>query len=181
MYKDLTPEEKAIRVARNKAWRNKNSEVKSRLNACNKKYRDKKTPAYLDSKKRSDLKWYAELKKDRPWYLLWQAAKARAKRKNVPFDITPDDVEALWSDTCPILGIKMESVVGEMNHHSSASLDRIIPEKGYVKGNIIVISFRANTIKSCGTLEEHRKIVSFLEKQHTLQETSNQDPDCQQS
>ena len=41
----------------------------------------------------------------------------------------------------------------------SPSLDRIVPELGYVKGNIRVISNRANHLKSDATLEEHRKIL----------------------
>lgn len=167
MYKDLTPEQKAICVARNKKWRNKSDEVKKRINASNKKYRDKKTPAYLDSKKRSDLKWYADVKKDRPWYILYQSAKARAKRKGLPFDLTPEYIESIWSDICPILGIKMESNIGEINMQTSPSIDRIVPEKGYVKGNVEIISFRANTIKSFGTLEEHQAIVNYLQSRCT--------------
>ena len=45
---------------------------------------------------------------------------------------------------------------------ASPSLDQIVPGLGYVKGNVQVISHRANTLKSDGTLEEFKKLVIFL-------------------
>lgn len=44
------------------------------------------------------------------------------------------------------------------------SLDKIIPEKGYTKGNVAVICYRCNVIKSFGTAEEHRRIAEFIEE-----------------
>lgn len=46
---------------------------------------------------------------------------------------------------------------------NSPTLDRIIPELGYVKNNIIVISFRANRIKCNATIDELKKITNFYE------------------
>lgn len=40
----------------------------------------------------------------------------------------------------------------------------LIPSLGYVKGNIDIISYRANMIKNCGTIEEHMKIVQYMNK-----------------
>lgn len=64
---------------------------------------------------------------------------------------------------CPILGIKM-SYGPFAERDSSPSLDKIIPELGYVKGNIAVICFRANRFKSDGTLDELRAIVKYMEE-----------------
>jgi hypothetical protein len=93
------------------------------------------------------------------------AAKYRAKQQRVPFDLQPDDINV--PEFCPILGIKLErNYSGKTGGHQdcSPSLDRIRPDEGYVKGNVWVISNRANRIKNDGTLEEHRLIVSALEK-----------------
>ena len=47
---------------------------------------------------------------------------------------------------------------------SAPSLDRLIPKLGYVKGNIVIVSTRANTIKRDATPEELMKIAKFYEK-----------------
>ncbi len=47
---------------------------------------------------------------------------------------------------------------------SSPSLDRIIPEKGYVKGNVIVVSNKANVIKNNATPEEIIAVGEFYKK-----------------
>lgn len=43
------------------------------------------------------------------------------------------------------------------------SLDRVVPSLGYVKGNVRVISFRANRIKSDATADELRAVLSYTE------------------
>ena len=94
-------------------------------------------------------------------------AKKRAKLKNLPFNITSDYIKSITpSDMiCPALGIQMK--VGEDLKNSmirAPSLDRLIPELGYVKGNIAVVSTRANTLKRDATPEELMKVARFYEK-----------------
>lgn len=107
---------------------------------------------------------YSEAVRVRKWgdknlpKLLWRSANTRAKIKNLPFDITLEDITI--PDTCPVLGIPLKRGVG-LRIDSSPSLDRIDNKLGYVKGNIIVVSNRANQLKSNGTVEELRKIVDF--------------------
>lgn len=83
-----------------------------------------------------------------PEEYLVRAAKVRAKKKGLPFDLIPDDIEV--PDICPILGVKLErSLAGKPGGQaSSPSIDRVKPELGYVKGNVGVISLKANTLKS---------------------------------
>ena len=96
-------------------------------------------------------------------YKLYQAAKTRAKRDGLPFDITYQDV--IIPAHCPVLGIELEPCVGTHGpSDNSPSIDKIIPELGYVKGNIQVISFRANTIKRDATAEELRKVLQYVEQ-----------------
>ena len=86
----------------------------------------------------------------------------------VPFDLEPQDIKNkldLASTKCPVLGVNMEiSKLGSKNNDSTASIDRIDPKKGYVKDNIIVVSMRANRIKSDATVDEIRKVADFYEK-----------------
>jgi hypothetical protein len=99
-------------------------------------------------------------------YALYASAKSRANREKLPFDIAVNDIQI--PERCPILPwIKLSSgstLVGGKGKvgDSSPSLDRIIPELGYVKDNIRVISFRANTIKSNRSMEElERELRAF--------------------
>lgn len=102
--------------------------------------------------------------KNDPRYEIWMHAKTRAKKYNLAFEITLEDI--VIPDLCPILGIKLEVGEGKF-HDGSPTLDRLLPERGYVKGNISVISYRANTIKSSGTLEEHEKICEYIKRNTT--------------
>jgi hypothetical protein len=64
---------------------------------------------------------------------------------------------------CPLLGIPLFQMRGRAGPNSP-SLDRIDPTKGYVPGNVWVISWRANQIKPDATLQELKQIVIGLEK-----------------
>ena len=68
-----------------------------------------------------------------------------------------------WPTHCPILGIELDYFL-EYRAENSPSFDQIIPGKGYVSGNVQILSWRANRIKNDGTAEEHRKIADYLSK-----------------
>jgi hypothetical protein len=84
-------------------------------------------------------------------------AKRRAKVKRLEFNIDKEDI--VIPEVCPVLGLKLVRGTGK-THACSPSLDRIDPSKGYVKGNVRVISYRANQLKSDATLEELELILS---------------------
>ena len=66
---------------------------------------------------------------------------------------------------CPVLGVKMETTkLHSKNSDFSPSFDRIYPKQGYTKGNVIVISNKANRIKTDATVEQIRKVADFYEK-----------------
>lgn len=92
-------------------------------------------------------------------YLL-TTARWRSKKRGVECTIRKEDV--FIPETCPILGIPLIPSFGKQHTDNSPTLDRIDPAKGYVPGNVAVISHRANIIKSFGTLEEHSKIVNWM-------------------
>jgi hypothetical protein len=93
-------------------------------------------------------------------YLL-SAAKQRARRGGLPFDIDVTDI--IVPERCPLLGLRLVPFGGKRTD-ATPSLDRIESVRGYVKGNIWVISWRANRLKNDATLEELEAIVRGLRK-----------------
>lgn len=85
-------------------------------------------------------------------------ARWRAKRRDIPFTITVDDVHI--PKRCPVLGIELVvSTKGRTDN--SPSLDRINNSKGYIPGNIIVISWIANRLKSNATADQMLSLAVF--------------------
>jgi hypothetical protein len=85
-------------------------------------------------------------------------ARARAKKQGLEFNLTEEDIKI--PTKCPLLGIELFVAEGRKSvKDNSASLDRIDSSKGYVKGNVWVISHKANTMKSNATLEEMKTLV----------------------
>lgn len=90
-------------------------------------------------------------------------AKYRAKQDGVRFSITEKDVPI--PKFCPILGIVLEVQRG-VHRNNSPSIDRVNPKLGYVKGNVHVISHRANYIKNNETDPEvFEAIAMYLRHQ----------------
>lgn len=61
---------------------------------------------------------------------------------------------------CPVLGIPLKYKGGD----NSPSLDRIDSNKGYVVGNVEVISYRANVLKNSSTQEERELLAEYYRK-----------------
>jgi hypothetical protein len=81
-------------------------------------------------------------------------AKRRAAEKGVPFDLISEYVETLVVDRCPVLGIALVYTPDSAQGPDRAALDRMIPELGYVRGNVQVLASRANMMKSDASPEE---------------------------
>jgi exonuclease VII large subunit len=92
---------------------------------------------------------------------MFHAAKHRAEKHGLPFSISKSDI--VIPKFCPVLPwIKLCPAKNKNQKDSSPSLDRLIPELGYVPGNVLVISWRANDLKKNGALKEFEAIVSFV-------------------
>jgi hypothetical protein len=96
-----------------------------------------------------------------PSLYLWRRAKERARVKGLAFSIEVQDV--VVPARCPVLGCALSRGEGKFCP-TSPTLDRIDSTKGYVKGNVVVVSWRANRLKSDATLDELRAIVRFYER-----------------
>lgn len=88
------------------------------------------------------------------------AARRRAKIKNLEFTISITDI--VIPNTCPLLGIPIIPSKG-IHAPNSPSLDRFDSSKGYIPGNVWVISYRANTLKSNSTADELIKLATALQ------------------
>jgi len=88
------------------------------------------------------------------------AKRSLSKRKDLPFDL--DESDLIIPEFCPVLGIPIFFEDGNGPKSHSPSIDRLIPSKGYVKGNIHVISRKANRIKNDATLDELEKVYKWL-------------------
>ena len=121
--------------------------------------RDQLNPEAAREKCRS---FYREKKESDHAYLLWAAARNRAKKKGIEFSL--DRADVVIPKICPVLGIELSKDTYRGFTDNSPSIDRIDSSKGYTKDNIIVISWRANSLKSNATLDELKKIYFFYKK-----------------
>jgi hypothetical protein len=89
-------------------------------------------------------------------------ARRRAQIRNVPFNLELKDIQI--PEICPVLGIPLRQS-RRIHSPGSPTIDRLFPSKGYVKGNVRVISHRANTIKHDATAEELKKVYEWVERE----------------
>ena len=113
-------------------------------------------------------RWYKKMRGSLDFWkrILLYSAKQRATKLNLPFNLTLDDVSI--PEKCPIFGTILE-ISTKIAKDNSPSLDRIIPNLGYVKGNVIVISYRANVLKRDASPDELMKLALFYKKINTEQ------------
>lgn len=89
-------------------------------------------------------------------YNIWHRTKVRAKTKGIPFTIEMSDI--IIPDICPVFKVSFK-----VNDHNYApSIDKIIPHLGYIKGNIQIISNRANMLKGNATVDEIKQLYDFM-------------------
>jgi hypothetical protein len=96
---------------------------------------------------------------------LLNASRARAREKGLINTLVKEDLFELYpiDGKCPIFGFDLEWN-GAGFRDTSPSIDRIIPELGYIKENIQIISFKANRIKGYATTEDLEVVLAFLKK-----------------
>ena len=137
--------------------------IGSKCVVCNyigtRKYWKKHPNLRLQAQKR----WYNKSPEQR----LYQHCKHRKRSKELGFSLTLDDIKI--PDKCPVLDLQLTPLQSKRSH-TSPSIDRINTNDGYHPNNIQVISWRANDLKSDGSLLEHLKIIKYMVKYHNLNE-----------
>lgn len=89
--------------------------------------------------------------------------RQRARRAALRCDIDLDYVRSLVVDTCPLLGLPLLYAQPKLSDNSP-TLDRKCPSLGYTKGNLAVVSHRANRLKSDSSIEELQTLLNNLIK-----------------
>ncbi len=91
-----------------------------------------------------------------------RSAKYRARKSGHAFGLTVDDLPPI-PEFCPVLGIKLQRGGQGAERNDSPSLDRLVPELGYVPGNVQWISHRANMLRRDATAAELRLVAAYAE------------------
>jgi len=86
-------------------------------------------------------------------------AKRRALKCGVPFSLTIGDLPPI-PEVCPVLGVPFECGEGHPVPES-LTLDRIDPALGYVRGNVMWLSRRANAMKQDASLEQLQQFARW--------------------
>jgi hypothetical protein len=140
--------------------------------SCSSIYRKKYYLKNRKSIKEKQNKYFLENKKiinknrrinreNNPGQYLLQHAKSRAKRKGLLFNLTRKDI--VVPSVCPVLGIPLQ-VGTKIHYDASPTIDRIDNSKGYTKDNIVIVSWRANSIKKDASIDELKRLVDFYSK-----------------
>lgn len=133
-------------------------EYKQRRKESHKKYHEKNPT--------KAKQWRQEYTNRHPEKRLLWAAKKRAKEQGLPFNIEESDI--VIPTLCPYLKVHLVlNAKRGCSRTNVMSLDRKIPELGYVKGNIEVISHLANTMKSNANIEQLTAFATEILRRHT--------------
>lgn len=80
------------------------------------------------------------------------ATRNHARKRNLEFNLELTDI--LIPEYCPYLNIPIIRKYGVGRQFDAPSIDRLDSTKGYIKGNIQIISDLANRMKSNSTKEQ---------------------------
>lgn len=109
-------------------------------------------------------KWQKEWTIKNPEKTILRKTKVKAKRYNQEFNLTIEDITI--PEFCPYLNIKLETNNRTPNLDSLPSIDRIDNTKGYIKGNIQIISYKANRCKNNLSVPELKLFAQNVLRNH---------------
>lgn len=118
----------------------------------------KKNPEKYRATGRNSL---AKARLRNPHFVILENLRQNAKRRRLQFNITETDI--VWPTHCPVFGFELIYFAPGGRVDASASVDRIDNALGYIKGNVMVISWKANRLKSNATLDDFVKIVEYMQ------------------
>lgn len=100
--------------------------------------------------------------------LVYEANKRNEERFGVSRDMRLRVVDIDWPSQCPALGSELDYTTpfggrADILLHNLPSLDRLDNAQPYVRGNVFVISLRANQIKNNASAEELRRVADYAQ------------------
>jgi hypothetical protein len=128
---------------------------KTRKTTTDRKSTCKNCSASIREKERRNRSWKYDARQ-----VLLSNAKQRAKKLNMEFSLTKEDIDI--PDICPVFKFPLKRENKE-TWMCAPSIDRIDNTRGYVKDNIIIVSRRANILKKDATIEELIKLADYYE------------------
>jgi hypothetical protein len=172
-----------LKVLREAIWRRLNPEkAKKKRNARNAREKSNMTDG---AKRKRQIKnrtlrnkVRSSSKEKRVWFL-WKAARGRCRKSQRDFDaglrpfpgrvfeeVASQELLTNIPDMCPCCDKTMSwletSGKGQRTFPNAPSIDRVNSSLGYVVGNVRIICYRCNSIKSFGTSEDHLRIHLFM-------------------
>lgn len=139
----LNPEK--VKISRD-AYLQRNKEKTKNQQAA---YRERNREKINDKLRR----WRAKNKEK----TLFVGCQRRARDKGLEFNLEISDI--VIPEVCPVFNVPL----GPSGPYGP-SVDRIDNDAGYVKGNILVVSWRANHIKNSASMAEIQALASFYAK-----------------
>lgn len=77
---------------------------------------------------------------------LWHIAKENAKKENIKFEISPNDIKI--PNKCPYLGIELTTNFSDFEKPNYCTIDLFNKKKGYIVGNVQIVSKLSSEIKN---------------------------------
>ena len=112
---------------------------------------------------------------EHPEKVIYMSAKNRANEKGLEFNIELSDI--IIPKFCPILNIELKPGGRGIQSFNSPSIDRIDSSKGYIKGNVQIISLRANMMKNNASKDEMKvfckNILNYMNNEDIVRTVEN--------
>lgn len=122
-------------------------------------------PNYDKKKQAENVKRIREEDPVRHTCIQMRSASKRRNNRDNNYNLTVDFLVSIAPKFCPVMKTKIKYGGGKISNNS-ASIDRINPLKGYVKGNVQIISNLANMMKNCANKKELKLFANWVNCNH---------------